>query len=344
MQITINNILCHSINDIKNCTTTDVANFIEEYFNELPYVIAYTSGSTGVPKEIHLFKDDLKASAQLTNDYFGLNEDSTFYLNLSPKYIAGKMMLVRAIIANANIIIEESSNQPLSKYSGEKRISLGAFVPSQIKYLINNPEKLVLFDKIIIGGGKIPNKIERWLAEQGIRAFSTYGMTETCSHIALAPVSTTTQPYTALGNITFSIDNRNCLIIHAPHFHIKEIVTNDIVELISPTQFVWCGRFDNVINTGGIKVFPEFIEPIIGEFITNVRFFITSQPSEKWGEELILALEYASLPDGVKKKGNIRPDFTERLKTRLPSHAIPKHYIAVKKFKETTTGKIIREL
>ena len=203
---------------------------------------------------------------------------------------------------------------------------------------------LAIFDNIIIGGGKIPTRLERWLAEQGIRAFSTYGMTETCSHVALAPMGTTPQPYTAIGDITFTTDDRGCLVIHSPHFSLNKIITNDIVDLISSTQFLWRGRIDNVINTGGIKVFPEEIEPKISELLPNVRFYITSQQSDKWGEELTLILEYKSLPEGIIKKGDISPYLIEKLKQKLPAYAIPRHYIAVGKFNETSTGKIIRKI
>lgn len=344
MQITINNNACASLDDIKRYASKETAEFIAEFHNELPYVIAHTSGSTGKPKEIHLLKSDMIASAKLTNKYFGFNSESTFYLNLSPSYIAGKMMIVRALILNAKIIEEKPSNTPLANYNSNQRISLGAFVPSQITYLINNPEKLILFDNIIIGGGKIPTRLERWLAEQGIRAFSTYGMTETCSHVALAPMGTTPQPYTAIGDITFTTDDRGCLVIHAPHFSLNKIITNDIVDLISSTQFLWRGRIDNVINTGGIKVFPEEIEPKISELLPNVRFYITSQQSDKWGEELVLILEYKSLPEGAIKKGDISPYLIEKLKQKLPAYAIPRHYIAVGKFNETSTGKIIRKI
>lgn len=344
MLITINNNLCKSIEDVKQYASPETATFIEEYYNELPYIVAHTSGSTGAPKEIHLLKSDMQASARLTCEHFALNSDSSFYLNLSPSYIAGKMMIVRALELGAKLIEEKPSNTPLAQYNSNERISLGAFVPSQVKYLINNPEKLVIFDNIIIGGGKIPNRLERWLAEQGIRAFNTYGMTETCSHVALAPVGTTPQPFVALGDVTFSRDERGCLVINAPHFSQKKIITNDIVNLISPTEFLWCGRIDNVINSGGIKIFPEEIEPIIGEVITNVRFFVTSQPSDKWGEELVLVLEYTSMEEGTRKEGDIRPDFIDKLKMKLPSHAIPRKYIAVNRFKETSSGKIIRKL
>lgn len=344
MKLTINNMLCNSIEDVKNNASQGVASFIEEYYNDNSYIVAHTSGSTGKPKEIHLLKSDMRASAKLTNDFFKLDSNSVFYLNLSPDYIAGKMMIVRALELGAKLLEEAPSNQPLANYDSNERISLGAFVPSQVKYLINNPEKLVLFDNIIIGGGKLPLRLERWLAEQGIRAFCTYGMTETCSHVALAPVGSTPQPYTALNGISFSTDERDCLVIHAPHFSETKVITNDIVELISPSQFYWHGRYDNVINTGGIKVFPEEIEPIIAEVIPHARFFVTSQPSETWGEELVLVLEYSSISEGEQRKGEIKQPLIEKLKLKLPSHSIPRKYIAVHKLKETSNGKLIRKL
>lgn len=344
MKITINNIECHNLNDVKRTASAEVYDFIAEYLNDKPFVVAHTSGSTGEPKEIHLKKTDMEASANLTNDFFGLNSGSLFYLTLSPRYIAGKMMIVRALQLNASIIEEVPSNTPLANYDGSRRISLAAFVPSQIQYLLNNPEKLALIDAMIIGGGILAPRLEHWLAEYGANAFTTYGMTETCSHVALAPASKLTMPFKALGEISFSVDNRNCLVIDAPHLSEKRFVTNDVVELIDSKNFIWRGRHDNVINTGGIKVFPEEIEQKITHLIPTIRFFITSQPSEKWGEEPVIAFEYKSLPDGIKKCGDVQPALIEKMREVLPSYAIPRKYIAVNHFTETKTNKIIRKI
>lgn len=344
MKITINNIDCHDLSDVKQAASTEVYQFIAEYLSDEPAVVAHTSGSTGEPKEIHLKKADMEASAKLTNDFFGLNSDSLFYLSLSPRYIAGKMMIVRALQCGASICEEKPSNTPLANYDGCRRISLAAFVPSQIQYLLNNPEKLALIDAMIIGGGVLAPRLEHWLAEYGANAFTTYGMTETCSHVALAPASKIAMPFKALGDITFSVDNRNCLVIDAPHLSEKRFVTNDVVDLIDNKNFIWRGRFDNVINTGGIKIFPEEIEQKITPLIPTIRFFITSQPSEKWGEEPVIAFEYKSLPDGVKKCGDVQPALIEKMREVLPAHAIPRKYIAVNHFTETKTNKIIRKI
>ena len=344
MHITLNTILCSSLDDVKRAASAEVSAFVAEYLNPSDYVIAHTSGSTGDPKEIQLSKADMRASARLTNEFFGLNANSLFYLNLSPRYIAGKMMIVRALELGASLIEEEPSNTPLANYDGLRRISLAAFVPSQIQYLLNNPEKLALIDSMIIGGGKLAPRLEHWLAEFGANAYMTYGMTETCSHVALAPASKLPMPFKALGDISFETDERGCLVINAPHLTAQQFVTNDVAELVDSKNFYWRGRFDNVINTGGIKVFPEEIEQKLAPLFPSIRFFITSQPSEKWGEELVLALEYSSLPPGTVKRGDVQPALIEKMKTILPPHSIPRTYAATNHFQETKTQKIIRKI
>ena len=114
MEITINNIHCTTLDDVHNAASPAVSAFIEEYLSDKPYVVAHTSGSTGAPKEIHLLKTDMEASARLTNEFFSLNADSLFYLSLSPRFIAGKMMIVRALQLGARIIEETPSNTPLA--------------------------------------------------------------------------------------------------------------------------------------------------------------------------------------------------------------------------------------
>ena len=324
--------------------TAEFREFVAEYCNGEPCVVAHTSGSTGEPKEIKLPKCDMVASARATNAFFGINENSTLFLPLSPKYIAGKMMIVRAIEAQANIFDCKPSNEILADYGGPD-IDLIAVVPSQLPFLLNTPGLLDKIKCMIIGGGQLSQQVERRLAERGVKAYKTYGMTETCSHVALSRVvETADNPYEALGGITFECDERGCLVINIPQYSIKRLVTNDVVRLLDNKRFYWLGRFDNVINTGGLKVFPEEVEAKLAKLIHNSRFYVTSRPSEKWGEELVLALEYRTLPEGCVKEGEIKPAFIDEMKKLLPHHAVPRRYVAVRKFEETPTGKVVRKL
>ena len=312
-----------------------VEEFIEEWHDNKDYIIAHTSGSTGKPKEVRLLKSDMRCSARATNQFFNIGKNSRLMLCSSPDYIAGKMMIVRALEANAELLVESPSNHPLSDYDGS-RIDLIAVVPSQALFLANHVSLLNNVSSMIVGGGEIAPELWEKLAVLPYRIYSTYGMTETCSHVALAKISREKEPYKALPGAEFAVDDRDCLIIKAPKYSFGKLVTNDIVRLLSPLSFKWIGRYDNVINTGGIKVFPEEVEQKIAHIIPT-RFYIGSRKSEKWGNEVVLFMECDGLSD--YQKDIIMADISNILS---PIER-PKDIIFLEKFQETSSGKIKRD-
>ena len=312
-----------------------VEEFIGEWHDNKDYIIAHTSGPTGKPKEVRLLKSDMRCSARATNQFFNIGKNSRLMLCLSPDYIAGKMMIVRALEANAELIVESPSNHPLSDYDGS-RIDLIAVVPSQALFLANHVSLLNNVSSMIVGGGEIAPELWEKLAVLPYRIYSTYGMTETCSHVALAKISREKEPYKALPGVEFAVDDRDCLIIKAPKYSFGKLVTNDIVRLLSPLSFKWIGRYDNVINTGGIKVFPEEVEQKIAHIIPT-RFYIGSRKSEKWGNEVVLFMECDGLSD--YQKDIIMADISKILS---PIER-PKDIIFLEKFQETSSGKIKRD-
>ena len=312
-----------------------VEEFIGEWHDNKDYIIAHTSGSTGKPKEVRLLKSDMRCSARATNQFFNIGKNSRLMLCLSPDYIAGKMMIVRALEANAELLVESPSNHPLSDYDGS-RIDLIAVVPSQALFLANHVSLLNNVSSMIVGGGEIAPELWEKLAVLPYRIYSTYGMTETCSHVALAKISREKEPYKALPGVEFAVDDRDCLIIKAPKYSFGKLVTNDIVRLLSPLSLKWIGRYDNVINTGGIKVFPEEVEQKIAHIIPT-RFYIGSRKSEKWGNEVVLFMECDGLSD--YQKDIIMADISNILS---PIER-PKDIIFLEKFQETSSGKIKRD-
>ena len=334
MILKVNGYTCKSLDEIRKVASPLFSEFIEEWFSSENYILAHTSGSTGVPKPIYLDKKDACHSARMTNEFFNINEQSRMLLCLSPNYIAGKMMIVRALLANAEIVEETPSNQPLKDYAGAP-FDFAAVVPSQALWLVQNPSVLAKIKTMIVGGGVVSDDLRKRIAESTVEAYSTYGMTETCSHVALSKIDDQLQPYSAMNGISFKQDNRGCLVINATHFTQKQFVTNDIVDLISPQEFVWRGRFDNVINSGGIKIFPEEEERLLNG-IFDCRYYITSETSEKWGESVVLVLEKAELTDSEKEH------ILYIIKDKLPKYSIPKRIVCINKFKETRSGKVIR--
>lgn len=306
------------------------------------YIPAHTSGSTGRPKPISLLKSDMEASARATNTFFGLDAGSKFVCPLALDYIAGKMMAVRAWLSGTEPIMVTPSNNPALP----PHCSLLAVVPSQVPAVAEAIKAgRTTVENLLIGGASLPLSLARMLIEElpQVSAYESYGMTETCSHVALRRVGGDGL-FHAMPGIEFVTDDRGCLVIKAERLSAKEIVTNDIVRLADSTSFEWLGRIDNVINTGGIKLFAEQLEAEITKALAPtpfavLNFYITSEPDPKWGQRVVMVVE--------KDANGCTPDsdnIIESLKTSMPSPHIPKHIIAVPEFARTSNGKIRRIL
>lgn len=308
--------------------TPEARAFIDLWLDSSTHITAHTSGSTGTPKEISLDKNDMRASAHATIEFFGLNSHSTLLLPLSPDYIAGKMQIVRAMEAGCRLIVTPPSSYPFMEYDGP--CSLLPIVPSQLEGVMKS-QSLHSADNIIIGGAPLSPAQEEQAAAS-LNAYATYGMTETCSHVALRRIGQ--RCYQGLPGFRFSTDTRGCLVIESSTLSFGRLVTNDMTRLASDSSFEWLGRYDNVINSGGVKIHPEEIERVMSALVPeNAKAYVTSRPSDKWGREAVI----------VTDCHEIKQDILERLKTLLPPRHAPRDIIYIDKIPLTSSGKIIRQ-
>jgi O-succinylbenzoic acid--CoA ligase len=298
-----------------------IGKFLLEWLNNEMFVIVQTSGSTGKPKQILVEKSSMIASAKATGSFFKLQPKNTALLCLSADYIAGKMMLVRAIILGLHLDTIDPTSKPLST----KKYNFIAMVPMQVQKSLS---KLHLVDIVLIGGTKVSYSLSESILKTNCNAFESYGMTETISHIAIKKIGALS--FTVLPNVIISVDGRSCLMIEAKELSKEKIITNDIVEIVNATQFILKGRIDNVINSGGIKIFPEVVEEMLGKHI-SVPFFIASKPDEILGEKVIIVLE--AMPFSIEN--NV---FSE-----LSKYQIPKEILFLESFVRTETQKINRK-
>lgn len=300
-----------------------VGDFLLDWFDDKSYIDMYTSGTTGEPKTIRIEKDAMVKSAIATGDFFGLEPGNKVLHCLPANYVAGKMMFVRSFILGLDMDFVAPSSHPL-EYN-DKKYDFAAMVPLQAK---NSIDKLTNIKKIIIGGVKVHKSLEQELIKLPVEIYETYGMTETITHIAAKKIGE--EAFTTLPNVTVSVNENQCLEIVAKNIRDEKIVTNDIVKLISETQFVWLGRFDNVINSGGIKIMPEQVEGKLSTLIPR-RYFVNGEQDDNLGEKVVLYVEGEPI--------NIDSSVFDV----LDKYEKPKEIIFIPKFKETATGKIMRE-
>ena len=339
----LNNTLLKRNEIIDFCRNSDnpvfhpIGDFIEEWLSPYPFLYIHTSGSTGAPKKISVQKNRMLYSASLTAQFFEFQSGEKALLCLPVNYIAGKMMIVRAMFSGLNLICIPPSQNPLETLSPDLQIDFAPMIPLQYQSIENSPA-LSQIKNILIGGGALNEDLERRVSSVKTQLFHGYGMTETLSHIALRKVNgeNKTDYYTALPEIQLGIDDRNCLTILAPHLIDGLLITNDVIELIDKNKFLWKGRYDHVINSGGIKLHPEILEKKLHSILFERRFFITSKEDKKLGEKLILIIEGNPLADSAIQQ------FYERMKPLLDKYELPKEIYFVEKFVQTESGKINR--
>ncbi len=306
-----------------------IGDFLLDWLNEKDTISIRTSGSTGVPKKISLKKQQMVNSALATGSFFGLDSHSKALLCLSADYIAGKMMLVRALVLGWKLDYVAPSSSPLSDV--EKNYDFVAMVPLQLQ---NSIEKLHLIKTVVVGGAPVSLQLRKELEHVKTSVYETYGMTETITHIAIKKIGggATETYFTALSNIAISIDERGCLVVQAPEITNAPVITNDVVHFISENQFEWLGRYDTIINSGGIKLHPEGIEQKL-EPLIKVPFFVAGMPDADLGQKLVLFIE-GKTDDKILTQ-------VKELKT-LQKFEVPKEVHAINQFVISDNGKIQR--
>ncbi len=342
--------------------------FLSEWNNDSPFIEVKTSGSTGEPKRMLVEKRRMLASARITCDFLGLRPGDTALLCMSLDYIAGKMMVVRAIERHLHLLTVPPTGHPLStpssfllppssdilppSSSNDSPSSFllppssdipprfTAMVPLQVYNTLQVPEereRLMQVEHLIIGGGAIDEAMETELRQFPNAVWSTYGMTETLSHIALRRISgpEASEWYTPFPSVHLSLSDEGCLIIDAPEVCAEPLITNDIAEFAPHGEgrgvvFRILGRKDNVICSGGLKIQAEELERQLRSHM-RVPFIISKRPDEKFGEVVVLVTE------GSPAEART---VCERI---LPKYHQPKAYLHIDHIPLTETSKPARQ-
>ena len=321
-----------------NLWEKEIYDFILEWFSPTESVLVQTSGSTGDPKIIELKKVHMIESAKATIDFFGLEPDSSIWLCLPIKYIAAKMVVVRAIVGKMNLVYSKPSEDLIQPKSSP--ISITAMVQNQVNRLLNSEQgidKLKNAGVLLIGGSSISKSLEdRINSIEGINAWHSYGMTETITHIALHRIGSNDKQgrFYPMAGIVIKSNNDNQLIIGAPSRGVEMLITNDLVNIFNDGSFDIIGRKDNIIITGGIKVIPEKVEGLISDLITS-DYFIAGVEDDILGKKVSLFIEDDISDDLVSL-------LTNKLKNRLSKYELPKNIYKGNNFVRNKTGKVNR--
>ncbi len=314
----------------------ELSAFLRQWADSGEYLIQQTSGSTGSPKLLKVRRSQMLHSARLTIEFFGLRQGMTALLCMSPAFIGGRMMVIRALVAGMKIVVVKPEENPLVRLN--QKIDFAAMVPFQFSRTIKeNPEKFALVDKLILGGGPVPKLLEDQAQNIKTEVWHTYGMSETLSHIALRPINGQGRSarFRLLPGISLRLDDRSCLVIDAPHLNEETLITNDIGRIYPDGTFEILGRADNVIVSAGHKIHVENLEQQIAAFL-DTPFIISSLPDNEAGEVVVLVIGESPSPRRLF-------ELWKMLESALDNKDLPRRMITLDQIPLTGSGKPHRQ-
>ena len=310
--------------------------------------VVRTSGSTGDPKPITLRREQMLASAQATGTALNLRPGCRALVCLPTGYIAGRMMLVRGMVLDIAMTLVEPTSDPFASLSSNARFDFMAVVPLQLQTMLDGPpgylDRLNAMQAILVGGGPVNAALEARVQTLAAPVYHTYGMTETVTHVALRRLNgvEASSAFHPLPGVEVGIDNRGCLRVKGPMTLDLWIQTNDLVEMQNDGSFRWLGRWDTIINTGGVKVQVEQVESALEEVLDALglnkrRFFVGPFPDERFHQIV------AAFVEGEPLGTNVEAAIQSALRNRLDRFALPRRFVYLPSLAETPTGKIDRQ-
>ncbi len=324
--------------------------FCRVWLSGAPSFTLHTSGSTGPPKPVVLSRAQMEASARATAAALDLRPGMRSLVCLPTRFVAGCMMLVRGLVVGMEMVLAEPAAYPLDTSARPCAIDFASFVPLQLQAILDGPESgracLDAMHTVLVGGAPLSAALQRALQEIAAPIFHTYGMTETATHVALRRLSgpNPAEAYAPLPGVETSVDGRGCLAVRGPMTNGVWVQTNDVVKRRADGSFVWRGRADNVINSGGVKVQVEpleaALEPLLPALLAEAwagqRFFVAGLPDARLGQTVALLIEGPPLPEGLEA------NLLAELRRALGPFEAPRRVLSLPRFAETATGKIDR--
>lgn len=300
----------------------------------------HSSGSTGVPKSIVLTRTQLISSAQLTGQWLSLAPRDVALMALPVQYIAGAMVLVRALVLDLDVLLVDPCQNPLEQVQ-DLSIQLASFVPTQWATILNsNIHVQAIFSKakgVLIGGASLDTNLEKATVALDLPIYHTYGMTETVSHVAYRDLHEESPYFHCLPGVEIQLNTQGCLMVQGPMTAEQWIETNDLVHMVDEYTFEFVGRADRVINSGGKKIFPDLVENWVRRFYGQKKWkgeiLLVGLPDSFYGQKAVLF----TTMDLSEEEKNQLIDF---LKEHLASEDCPKAIVFRPRFELLGNGKI----
>ena len=286
-------------------------------------LVMATSGTSGVAKGVVLTHDALRASAVASSSALGVGDTDRWLACLPLSHVGGLSVVVRALLTDTPLTVHDGFDADSVMRAASDGCTLVSLVPTTLGRI--DPHQ---FRAILLGGSRPP-------AERPPHVIATYGLTETGSGIVYDG-----RP---LAGVEISIGEGDEVLVRGPML-MREyrngttsidtdgwLHTGDAGNFSDGLLQV-TGRLDDLIKTGGEKVWPDAVEKALTGLVEPHRVCVVGVEDPDWGQVVVLVTTVDLDLSAVKAK----------VRETLPAFCAPRHIVRVEELPTTAIGKIRR--
>lgn len=302
-------------------------------------LVVATSGTTGVPKAAVLTHAAVEYAAYATATALGVADDVRWLACLPLSHVGGLSVVTRALHTGAGLEVAPRADPAVIDRAARAGATHVSLVPTVLRRIDPAPWRTIL-----LGGSAVPD-------DRPPNTVATYGMTESFGGVvydglALNGVSVRiAAPVGAPADEPGPIEVRSPTLLRCYRDGTDPVAANrgwfrtgDLGTLDPGTgRLRVVGRADDLIVTGGEKVWPSAVEDALADHPRLGAVAVAGRPDPEWGTRVVAWV----VPTDPASPPTLE-DVRAWVKERLPVAAAPRELVLVDSLPRTSLGKIAR--
>jgi O-succinylbenzoic acid--CoA ligase len=306
-------------------------------------LVVHTSGTAGDPKLVQFDRAAIDAAVASSALALEATPHDPWLCCLPLAHVGGLLVLMRGVLLGASVTVHPGFDP--AAVAAEDRAVFTSIVPTMLARLLDAQVDLARFRAILVGGAHLSPDLRERAEHAGARVIETYGLTESCGGVVYDGLP--------LPGVQMRIDDDGGIQLKGPtvmrSYRFDDAATaaaftkdgwlrpGDAGEIDREGRLHVVGRIDDLINTGGEKVWPHEVEAALRDHPQVAEVAAGGRLDPEWGQRVVVWVVPADGSDPPGLEG-----LREFAAGTIARHKLPRELVLVPELPRTFSGKVRR--